>query len=73
MLQVFHANNVSIYTVCITVTFWAAEFCLRQRQKVAQQLCKAWKVCPGLCARGSAGDGTQGAAQVGQGAAGCAW
>ena len=42
-LVVFHANSASIYTVCLTVTFWAAEFCPRQWQKVAQQLCKVWQ------------------------------
>lgn len=68
---VFHASNVESLHRVHTVTLWAPQLCLRQ--KVAHQLCKAWQVCPGLGARGSASGSTWGAAQVGQGAAGCAW
>lgn len=43
-LVMFHANSVSVYPVCVTVTCRAAEFCPRQRQKLAQRLCKARQV-----------------------------
>lgn len=71
LFVVLHASNVSLCTVCITGTLWAAGLWLMQ--KIAQPLCKTWQVGVGLSSRGSASGSTQGAAEVGQGAAGCAW
>lgn len=61
----FHAN-ISIYTVCIIVTFWAAVL-----PEAEGSL--AWQDCPGLGAWGGAGGRTPEAAQVGQIAPGAAW